>query len=656
MTTKVNQAAELESRIRTANFAYRIGEPIMQDKEYDALLKELKEINPEAKFFSGIEDTFPKDGRAEKLPVDMKSLDKIKEFSDLQKWIQKFVGEGSVVITPKYDGLSLLISDGGEAWTRGGDDNVGMRSDIHLERILGGNVSYASLTRNGKRNYYTGGEVIFPRQDWECKIKGKTSASGTVYKTSRGAICGMMREDNPSSLLKHASFVSYSTPDFTDWDTTKQMYQHLIDKKSSDLVFEELRASEITMELLSDLYHEWSKDYDIDGLVITINNRKLCNKLGVNNVGNPNYAIAFKGGWERRETTIVKGVTCEISKQGLLKPTVQLEGVIIDGAEISNPTGYNMSWIYDNEIGEGAEIEIIRSGEVIPKITKVISPATKEVMQEMADHFAVCPSCGKPTAWNKTYKELVCTNKKCRGRIASEILAFFKVLDFEDVGPQSITKIVEGNHWILSAYDFVQYIIQEEENGVTTSFITSMRKQISKRVEDGVLLSKMLHASGLFNGLGSTKIRAIILNIVNSDHKWYTIGNLMNDGNIDKKVILSTKGIGESACDCFINGFKTYFEDMDDPRGNNLEIFPYIVDEEEKVEIVSGGKYEDEVVCVSGFRDADMEKTIISQGGTISKTVTKKTTLLIVADKNATTSKITKAKQNGVRIINKEEF
>lgn len=163
--------------------------------------------------------------------------------------------------------------------------------------------------------------------------------------------------------------------------------------------------------------------------------------------GNPLYAIAYKHPdfTDVFEST-VKGIDWKISKAGALKPVVNIDAVDTGDCTMENPTGYNAKYVFENSIGPGARITVTRSGGVIPKILSVMEEATSKTMMEQRDNLLYCPDCGRPTKWNDTNVELICTNPDCPGIRLAKIVHFYTTLEAEQMGEETIAKMFKAGY------------------------------------------------------------------------------------------------------------------------------------------------------------------------------------------------------------------
>ena len=635
---------ELLEELKHFNFQYRIGNSLIFDVEYDAKKEVFASEHPDHPFVVKIEPTPVPEHRKQKLPVAMRSLDKLKSLKELKKWLVKcgLGDDDTVSIGPKWNGNSLLddnFSSCNPSWSRGGDENEGQRCDGHL-----------ALINHGKSDSlrFTGGEVIISKKNWAEHWAGQINPrTGEPYKTLLGVVGGLLRHDTPDEKLKYVDYIKYYSPELEDDDFVAAINEVNASNKVKH-PHKLYVVGELTDEIMNNLYSIWNEDYEIDGLVVNIVSGDLRKKLGRDpKSGNPRYAMAYKANFEERFETTVKAVNAKVSKSGYLKPTVALERVIIDGAAVQNPTGYNFKWIFDNNIAPGSVVDVIKSGSVIPKImsTKGYIP---EYVESVADKFSECPACGEPTAWNESYVELCCTNVDCPGKKLAEIVFFFETMGFEDFGEGAIEKLFNAGYGDVDAFLELDITDITEINGLGVSIAEKYLDQVDKMYQSGAPMAKLMHSSNLFNGIGGTKIQLILDNL--SDSTFVYIGDHVTADVPNVRGLTSVNGLGEKTMQSFIDGWEEFCAWLESV---NIDV-SYV---KTPTQVVSGSKCAEFKVCFSGVRDKDLEGEIKANGGDVVSGVSKKTTHLIVADPSATTSKITKAKSlPDCKVLTIEEF
>lgn len=624
---------ELVNRLRIYNAAYRIGRPIISDAEYDALVEELKSIDPENLWLQQIEPAPVPTNRKRRLPIPMKSLNKVKSLDEIRTWAES-AGLGDddiIVVTPKFDGLSLLRDEAtGMVYSRGGAANEGQDCCVHYKAMR----HYPTTSPRGAD--FTFGEFVFSKEMWEKYFAGRISPdTNEPYKSPRNTAAGMINRDTPVLETVFVDFFRYGVDEnsLQLFDSYTDLYQSLCEHYKQPFLIWQIKLSDLSDPLLIHIFNQFAHSYYIDGLVLYINNLDKWDKLGRHEgTGNPRYAIAYKNPafTETFETT-VKGIDWKISKAGAMKPVVQIEAVDTGDCTMENPTGYNARWILDNGIGPGAKIMVTRSGGVIPKILETVSLVPVQLP-------IYCPNCGSQLVLQD--KELVCTNLSatgCDGVKLAKIIFFFKTVGVEDMGEEMFNKLFSNGYKDLkSILDITVADILKIDgfgDGTAEIIIREMNK-----IKQGIPLTTYIHASDCFKTIGKTKADKIIGEMSDENLKSFVNGAFVFE-------IRSNESVTEKY---FRQGYEPFIWLV-----KELQI-PIIMPE------VSSGpssdRYQEMNVCFSGVRDSELGAAITDGGGTIASGVSKKTTHLVVKDPDGSSSKITKARQLGIPILTIEAF
>ena len=472
----------------------------------------------------------------------------------------------------------------------------------------------------------------------------------------RNTVAGFINRDEAPEDIRYASFVRYGVDEYSlsNWSTFADLLEDMSIEYAQMMntpngmkyPFFTTTVQELTEEMLTGLFNAWQHEFYIDGLVIYINDLSLWKIIGrQQTTGNPLYAIAYKhpNFTESFETT-VKGVDWKISKAGALKPVVNIEAVDTGDCTMENPTGYNARYIFDSGIGAGAKIVVTRSGGVIPKILNVIEEAPVEAMMQQRDDLLYCPDCGQPTTWNESSAELICTNPDCPGIQLAKIVHFYTTLDAEQMGEETIAKMFRAGYNTLRRILDITF----EELMLIDGFGESIANTIidtNKRIREGVEITKLMHASDCFQGIGQVKAKSILLDLSESDRLAIINGFVHTEEGFDQTPqFLKLKKTIQS----FLKGLTPFYNFV---ATNKLKFLPM----EEPVKPV-GDKYAGMKVCFTGIRDKELELAIIAQGGEVVSGVSKKTTHLIVADLASTSSKMTKAKELNIPIFTVGSF
>lgn len=640
----MDKADTLLEKIKHHNYLYRQGNPSITDKEYDRLVEQLRDIDPNNDWFAQIEPAPIGNGRKVKLPVPMKSLDKVKNLSDLLNWASSLgVDNPTLVVTPKFDGLSLLFDqETHQAFSRGGVENEGQDCTPHAQKV--GGIMQNTLPSHIR---YTYGELVFSRFAWDTWFAGQISPySMEKYKSPRNTVAGFLNRDLAAEELKRTSFVRYGVDEQSlhEFDNYIELYKLLAGTYNQECLAKVVSADELTQEMLHGLFQEWSNKYFIDGLVIYVNDLELWKRLGRKATsGNPRYAIAYKHpDFTDTFTTTVQEVNWAISKTGALKPVVKIDMVDTGDCSMENPTGYNAKYIRENRIAPGAVVEVTRSGGVIPKILHTSEPASNESIRKMWSDLQVCPHCGTKLEWNSTNVELRCPNPECSGRRLAKIIFFYTTLEAENMGEETLTRIFNAGYRSLKDILDITYEELTDIDGIGDG-IANIILGINARIRSGVEITKLMHSSDCFEGIGQVKAKKILESLSPEDEFKFVIGQARTD-NLTSEDLAALSKTWQS----FFRGIQAFYDFITE---NRLVILP-----REQPAQPTGTKYQGMKVCFTGVRDKNLEAAIVDGGGEIVSGVSKKTTHLIVADMDTTSSKATKAKSLGIPILTIEQF
>lgn len=612
---------ELVEKIKLANVKYRLGKPIISDLQYDILIEELKLLDPHNEILSKVGHEILDESRKSLLPIDMASMSKTKSMEDIDDWCRlKGISKSEIVIiTPKFDGLSLCVNEPtSEAWTRGNGE-FGQKSNEHYKII--GNHLYEDVHIYGNPFVpiefdFTYGEVMMSKKTFMDKYS-------MDFANPRNLVAGLLNSPDPRQSLTDCNYIKYggiTSKSFVP-NTKQEILDKLNEHQKVKVQYHLCKISDLTEELLISLFHKFGTEYEIDGLIIEINNLSLQNILGrENSSNNPVWARAFKHvSFEQSAESEVIGISWNISKQGLLKPILHINPVKLDGVTVSNVTGNNARFVKDMGLGIGAKVIVRRSGMVIPIIAEILTKVD----------FIEPTIEGVEIGWNEAGIELV-TLEETEEQRFKQVVSFFEILEADNFGEGVIKQLWENGH--KSVKDILNLTTTDLEK---ISRFGKRKAQIVfnsiKKSTSNVSLSKLQHATGIFKNLGSKKL--ILLEHFN---KKPTIEQIMD-----------IEGFAEISAQSYINGYDKFFDFIKD--------LPITI--QEKVESIKISNDLDGMNFVfTGVRRSDLEDIIESRGGKIGSGVSKTTTHLVMKEVGSGSSKEKKAIALGVKIINVEQL
>ncbi len=608
---------DIEEMVQEADeYYYAKNKPLMTDEEYDILREWSQEAFPEneviKKGHEGVTITASK--KKVKLPYFLGSMDKIKPDTNvLNNWIKKY--PGNYVLSAKLDGMSCLIcyeNDSIKIYTRG-KGNEGF--DIsHLAPY----ITIPTL----KDNVAVRGELIISKDNFKKHRK--------EYSNERSFAAGMVNGKNlDTSKLADLDFVAYEViqPDLPP----SQQYAFLKSKKFITVINKTVKK--IDQDILSDYLMKWRESYKyiIDG-VICIQNRKYKRKTK----GNPDHAFAFKKVMgDQIGESIVTDVIWSKTQYGYVKPKIKIRPVKIGGVKITFATAHNAKFIVEKSIGIGSVIQIIRSGDVIPKVLKVVKPAKEPKMppQEMG------------VKWNKSGVDLILEDIENDETVRDKtILAFFQTINVDGLKKGNMKKIINAG------YDSIHKILNMSVDEFMT--IPGFKEKLSEKIYDSiqdrienVSLPLLMDASNMFgHGMGENRIKLIL------DEYPYILTMKANSPK-KREMVVDIDGFAEITAKKFVKNIPAFKRFI---RENDLEYKLEYIKEQASYD-TSHPLYEKNIL-MTGFRDEDFKMNIRNAGGKIATGVSSNVDILVVKSMDSTTSKMKKAQELGVDIMTKDEF
>ena len=609
--------------IQKANYEYRNGKTtLMSDDLFDLIKDYLEAKNPNHPILKSIGAAAARD--KVELPYFMASLDKIKNDDD--KLVEKFktTYTCSYVISDKLDGNSALyyIDNEGKAclFTRG-DGSVGQ--DIsHLLPFI------ANIPKIDTKGIAVRGELIISKKDFET-VKDKGA-------NARNMVAGIINAKLPD--LETAKLVQFVAYELINPRNAPENQFDLMDKMGFKVVYNKTYSDHaLNITLLSDVlvHRRKSSPYDVDGIVVMHNS--LHNRVK----DNPKYAFAFKSVHTMdKAEVVVTNIDWNISKDGYIIPVVQFNPVHLAGVTIQKASGFNGKYISDNKLGPGSRVIIMRSGDVIPYIVEVLTTS--------ASGEPAMPNLSY--TWSKSGVDIIVKQGE-EGNDDMKLKTleyFFNKLDIKGVSTGTITKIFNAGFQDVNSIVKITVSDLLKIDGFQAKSAEKIYNALQDGIKDVDCITLMDASNTLGRGMGSKKIVLIV-------DAFPTILSKKYIPTVEELIAL--KGIEKKTAETFIENLPAFFkfyETCGVKCGANQVV-------EEAVPVST--KYAGMTFVFTGFRSKELEDHITSNGGTVSGTINKKTTALIVKDKEGKeSSKVQKVKEveekNNVkiRVLTKDEF
>lgn len=659
------RAVELRRRLDELGYHYYVlSAPLVTDAEYDVLYRELVALeaehpelvtpdSPTQRAGNDLSGDFPKLSH----PGPILSLSNCFSPEDLYDWEQRNLRQLPSGITldytlePKLDGLTLVITYENGVLTRAATRGNGLIGDDVTANVR----TIRSIPLRIPRNPASGlvppeklvvrGEVMFLKDDFTALNEKQREAGLPLYINARNTASGTLKQKDsritasrPLTAYLYAVVEIVGNAPRTQWDTLNYLRDlgFLIPPES--LHFPTL--SDIIQQIPNWLSRRNQLQYEIDGLVVKINDLGIYNDLG--NVGkDPRGATAFKFPSEEVTTTIT-GVTHNVGRTGKLTPTAKLEPVFVGGVTVVNATLHNYDFIRNLDIRIGDRVVIKRSGDVIPYVIGPILEArtgdeTPIVPPE------TCPHCGTPIVQLDGAVDFMCPNLKCPERVFRQVEFFVSrgAMDIESMGPQTVRLLIERG------------FIQDEADifTLTAPPLLDMEGFKQKRVDN------------LLASIAAAKTRPLprVLAALGIDGVGETVAELLSEhfGTIDAlaaaepAAIQQIAGIGPILASKVSQWFA-------EPR--NIQLIHKMKAAGLTFETTKAEVHSDVLAGLTFVLTGTLptlsreaaEALIKAHGGKISGSVSKKTSYVLMGE--AAGSKAEKARELGVKIISETEL
>jgi DNA ligase (NAD+) len=582
---------------------YNSGESGIPDEKYDILYEVLISRDKKYKEYIGAK-LRTGDNRVD-LPYWLGSMDKLKpeDSEKIVRWTKKFSAD-NYFISEKLDGVSCLLfstDKGLKLYTRG-DGKVGANIS-YLERYFNFIPSKLPIGLSVR------GELIISKTNFK-----KYSEE---FAAARQMVAGLVNAKTAREGLTDIDFIAYEIVSDKGSKISSQFEQ--LEKLGFKTALH-TSVKNIDVNTLTNILNDFKKKskYQIDGIIVQAD---IPYKRNISK--NPEYAFAFKVQTEENIVpTEVLEVEWNLSKRGILKPKILIEPVLIDGLKIRQATAFNAKYIVDNGIGPGAIVKITRSGDVIPYIVSVeksVDPSMPDVEYD----------------WNETEVDIIPKEIDSATFCTKVITSFFTTYGIQYVNEATVRKLIDNG------LDSVIKILEASEEDLVE--IGGLGQKGAKRVYDNihkglsnVTLAKVMASSSLFGlGVGERKFELLLDEVPNL---------LTFEGDELFEKIVEVKGFSDITAQKIVDNMSVFLKFLS-------TLNPYIkfkkIVKKEKIDLR---------VVFTGFRNKELEEAIKEKGGEILSGVSKKTTHLLVADKDENTTKIKKAKELGIPILLEEEF
>lgn len=638
---------------------YNQDDPEITDYEYDQKMNELKRLEREHPEYVTPDSPTQKVGGSAKREagvlvehnVPMLSLQDVFDKGEVENFVaemQKQLEDPEFVVEYKIDGLSLSLRyEYGElklAETRG--DGIQYGEDVTANAKV---IRDVKKKLKDKPEYLEiRGEVYMTEADFE-KVNEKQELLGKkLFANPRNCAAGTLRQlDTAVTKERGLSMFIFNIQDARgiSFETHTEGYEYL--KKQGIRVIEEYTVCKTADEVWAAIEkigeNRGKLPYDIDGAVVKINRFSDREKLGATSKV-PRWAVAYKYPPEEKETKLLD-IELSVGRTGRITPTAVFEPVRLCGTSVSRATLHNQDFIDELDIGIGDTIVVYKSGEIIPKVRRVIHEKRPAGVKKFVIPD-VCPVCGAKTEREKDTADIKCTSPNCPAQLERHMINFVgrDAMDIKGFGATYIMELVHLGYLkdIADIYDLKQHREELIEQGIIG------KEKNTDKLLDAIEKSKQNEAFQLLTGFGIPNVgKAAAKTILKH------FGSIEALMQADMESLQQVADVGEVTALCIRN----YFQDE-----NNCKIIERLKEAGVNMEMAESGsedgRFDGLTFVITGTLPTMDRKAaaalIEAHGGKVSGSVSKKTNYLL-AGENAG-SKLTKANDLGVSVISEEEL
>jgi DNA ligase (NAD+) len=664
--------AEVEKRIQELRLTlehhrylyHTLDAPEISDEIYDSLLRELDSLEKE---FPELDHPMSPTHRVGAVPLEefkkvkheilQWSYDNVFSFEELLAWEKKLLNilekedikkRPTYVAELKIDGLKIVLTyEKGiliRAATRG-DGEVG--EDI-TENIK--TVRSIPLFLSEPISMTVIGEAWIDKRDLENINKQRLTEGLPVYANTRNLAAGTLRQLDSSIVAKrNVHIFAYDIEGIEKKYTFDSQWGELSLLKKLGFEVNNNSKQCLSLDKVEKVYQEWinkrhNESYGIDGLVIKVNEQDLCDRLGYT-AKSPRFGVAYKFPAEE-VTTILRAITFQVGRTGAITPVAELEPVRVAGSLVKRATLHNREEIERLDVRVGDTVGLRKAGDVIPEIFDVV----KSLRPKSAKKFVMpntCPSCdsvlqNEQSVSGEESVALYCKNKNCPAKHRENIIHFVsrKALNIDGLGEKILETFIDLG--LIHTYADIFRLKREDIEGLpgfgeksAENLITAIEKAKKQPFD------RLLYSLGIRH-VGEETARLLATHIQDPKKVF----------KVSKEEIEDLYGVGNAVAVSFVSWFK-------DDRNKNMyeDVCKYLSIDEFRDEKINTNLVGKSFVLTGTLQNLSREKAgeeIRKRGGSVSNTVSSKTTYVVVGENPG--SKLSEAQKKGVKTLSEIEF
>ena len=657
--SKIQRILFLRKKLNEYNHSYYVlDNPLVSDFEFDKLLEELKDLedlngelfdpnSPTQRVGGEILDGF----KTIKHKYRMLSLGNTYSSSDLYDFdsrLRKLTDDTfEYVCELKYDGVSISLTyENGQlvqALTRGD----GTQGDDVTENIKTIRSIPLKLRGEYPSNFEIRGEIFLPIAGLKKMNKQREKLGLEQYANPRNTASGSLKLLDTKEVAKRPldCYLYYLLGDKLPFNNH---YKNLQKAREWGFKIPLDIEKHPSIDGVLKYIHKWeikrnNLPYEIDGIVIKVNNINLQNEVGFSSKF-PRWAISYKF-QAQQVSTILKKIIYQVGRTGAITPVASLEPVQLAGTTVKRASLHNADQIEKLDIREGDVVHVEKGGEIIPKVVGV-EYKDRKLFSNPTVYISSCPACDSDLKRKEGDAKHYCTNiKNCPPQIKGKFEHFIsrKAMNIDGLGGETIELLVKEG--LIKEISDLYYLKKDD--------LLPLERMAEKSVENllhAIELSKRISFERVLFGLGIRFVGETVAKVLVKNFK--TIDAIIA-ANLETLLAVDEVGIkiAESVLSYFSNQKNIFLI-------SELKLFGLQFISNNKDTTLSNKLFGLKIV-VSGvfilYSRAELKKMIENHGGKNVSSISKNTTF-VLAGENMGPSKKKKAEDLGVKLVNEEEF
>ncbi len=652
------QVEKLREKINHHNYRYYVlNDPVISDRDYDKLMEELLKI--EKQYPQLVTLTSPTQRIGEELiggfpstnhSVPMLSLENTyseEELREFDKRIAKTLGKEDYeyVVELKIDGLAVSLEYKDGKFFRGSTRGNGIVGDEITQNLKTINSIPLKLIEKRVKisNIEVRGEVYMPRSVFENLNEDRKNSGEPLFANPRNAAAGSIKNMNPKIVAnRKLDIFVHSVVSPHPFETHRDAMNTL-----KDIGFKVMPVLKRAVDIdeVTKICNGWKTkrdglNFDIDGMVIKVNNFEQHKKLG-ETIKHPRWAFAYKYPALQAVTKIVD-IVLSVGRTGVVTPVAALEPIELSGSTVSRSTLHNQDEIRRKDIRVGDYVIVEKGGEVIPKVVKVVTDKRtgKEREFRMPDR---CPICGSKLVQNEDEVAIRCVNISCPAQVKGNIEHFStrNAMDIEGLGFVLISQVVD-NGLVTKFSDIYKLKLEQLVK------LERMAEKSSENLLSAIEKSKQRGFARLLFGIGIRYVGVKAARIL-AEH-FRSMERLMKTTYNELE---SIDEIGPVMADSIVKFFgnKENLGEIEKLRTSGVKMVPI-------KRSVSRNSLQGKTFVLTGslksYTRSRVKEMIESLGGIVTSAVSKKTDFVVCGENPG--SKYDKAKSFGIKIIDEQKL